>query len=75
MKTARMLAQHDLFVVPGVVMRGMHDVLRVLLNDTDDVEEAMQTQALIHDIESIWDQTVASYLDGPGCTDDTEYLK
>ena len=51
-EAARMLAQHDLFVVPGSVLRECLNVLHVLVCDSDDAEEAMLTQALIHHIES-----------------------
>lgn len=51
-EAARMLAQHDLFVVPGSVMRECLNVLHILVCDSDDVEEAMLTQALIHHIEA-----------------------
>lgn len=55
-EAARMLAQHDLFVVPGSVLRQCLDVLHVLVCDSDDAEEAMLTQALIHHIEAAREQ-------------------
>lgn len=60
-EAARMLAQHDLFVVPGSVLRECLNVLHILACDSDDVEEAMLTQALIHHIEAAWrDYAMAS---------------
>ena len=56
-EAARILAQHDLFVVPGSVMRECLNVLHILVCDSDDVEEAMLTQALIHHIEAAWEQS------------------
>lgn len=55
-EAARMLSQHDLFVVPGSVLRECLTVLHVLVCDSDDAEEAMLTQALIHHIEAAWEQ-------------------
>lgn len=55
-EAARMLAKHDLFVVPGSVMRECLTVLHVLVCDSEDAEEAMLTQALIHHIEAAWTQ-------------------
>ena len=55
-EAARMLAQHDLFVVPGSVMRDCLNVLHILVCDSEDAEEAMLTQALIHHIEAAWEQ-------------------
>lgn len=55
-EAARVLARHDLFVVPGSVMRECLSVLHILVCDSDDAEEAMQTQALIHHIEAAWEQ-------------------
>jgi hypothetical protein len=53
-EAARMLAEHDLFVVPGDVMRDCLNVLHILVCDSESVEEAMETQALIHHIEAAW---------------------
>lgn len=59
-EAARMLAQHDLFVVPGSVLRECLNVLHILVCDSDDVEEAMLTQALIHHIEAAWRDSAIS---------------
>lgn len=53
-EACRMLAQHDLVVVPGSVMRDCLNVLHILVCDSEDAEEAMLTQALIHHIEAAW---------------------
>lgn len=63
-EAARMLAQHDLFVVPGSVLRECLNVLHILVCDSDDAEEAMLTQALIHHIEA------ASWVSRPLNTND-----
>lgn len=57
-EAARMLATHDLVVVPGSVMRDCLDVLHILVCDSESVEEAMLTQALIHNIEAAWAQSM-----------------
>ena len=38
-EAARMLAQHDLFVVPGSVMRDCLNVLHILVCDSEDAED------------------------------------
>ncbi len=53
-EAARMLAQHDLVVVPGSVMRECMNVLHILVCDAESVEETMEIQALIHHIEAAW---------------------
>lgn len=53
-EAARMLAQHDLVVVPGSVMRNCLNVLHILACDAESVEETMEVQALIHYIEAAW---------------------
>jgi hypothetical protein len=53
-EAARMLAKHDLVVMPGSTMRDCLDVLNILVCDAESVEEAMETQALIHQIEAAW---------------------
>jgi hypothetical protein len=51
-EASRMLSKHDLFVVPGSVVRECMNVLHILLCDTESVDEAMEIQALIHNIEA-----------------------
>lgn len=53
-EAARMLAQHDLFVVPGSVMRKCLNVLHILSCDSDDMEETILIGQLIHNIEAAW---------------------
>jgi hypothetical protein len=63
---ARMLAQHDLLVVPGSVMRECLNVLHILVCDCESAEEAMLTQALIHRIEAASDLTTGLKKVGAG---------
>lgn len=53
-EACRMLAEHDLVVVPGSVMRECMNVLHILACDTESVEEGLELQALIHHIEAAW---------------------
>ena len=53
-EACRMLAEHDLVVVPGSVMRECMNVLHILACDTESVEECLELQALIHHIEAAW---------------------
>lgn len=55
-EAARMLAQHDLFVVPGSVMRECLNVLHILACDADDTEERASTLNLIRWIELSWEE-------------------
>ena len=51
-EAALMLAQHDLFVVPGAVMRECLSVLHILAADSEDIDEGAATRTLINHIES-----------------------
>lgn len=53
-EACRMLAEHDLVVAPGSVMRECMNVLHILACDTESVEECLELQALIHHIEAAW---------------------
>jgi len=53
-EACRMLAEHDLVVVPGSVMRECMNVLHILACDMESVEEGLELQALIHHIEAAW---------------------
>jgi hypothetical protein len=51
-EAALMLAQHDLFVVSGAVMRECLNVLHILAADSEDIDEGAAISTLINRIEA-----------------------